>query len=81
MRVLLAFDKFKDALTAPQACEISRDALREKYPDGSFDLCPLADGGEGFSRILTEAANGKMLTASVTGPRGQIGRASCRERV
>ncbi|MEO6568684.1 MAG: glycerate kinase [Opitutaceae bacterium] len=71
MRVLLAFDKFKDALTANQACELAARALREKHPDWSFDLCPLADGGEGFAEILTRAADGQLVRASVAGPRGK----------
>lgn len=71
MRVLLAFDKFKDSLTAEEACATTAQALREKHPDWSLDLCPLADGGEGFSRILTRAAGGVATPLTVTGPRGQ----------
>jgi glycerate 2-kinase len=46
MRVLIAFDKFKDALTAPAACEIARKMIAAQHPDWTLDLCPLADGGE-----------------------------------
>lgn len=70
MRVLLAFDKFKDSLAAEDACAAAAQALRETHPDWSLDLCPLADGGEGFARILTRAAGGVMTTLTVTGPRG-----------
>lgn len=70
MRVLLAFDKFKDSLTAPAACAVAAAALREKHPDWSIDECPLADGGEGFASILTRAASGVMSATAVTGPRG-----------
>lgn len=70
MRVLLAFDKFKDSLTAPAACAAAAAALREKYPDWAIDECPLADGGEGFAPILTRAASGVMIPTTVTGPRG-----------
>jgi glycerate kinase len=72
MRVLLAFDKFKDSLTAREACEITARALQPKHPDWSVDLCPLADGGEGFSTILTQAARGQSIASSVTGPRGDV---------
>ncbi len=71
MRALLAFDKFKDALTARQACEFAADALRQHHPDWQLDLCPLADGGEGFAEILTHAAGGRMQTLPVSGPRGE----------
>ena len=70
MRALLAFDKFKDALTAPQACTITADTLRTLQPSWALDLCPLADGGEGFCSILTRAAGGTLETVTVTGPRG-----------
>ncbi len=70
MRVLLAFDKFKDSLSAPAACELTAAALRAAHPDWTLDLCPLADGGEGFCEILTHAAGGTVETHPVTGPRG-----------
>ena len=70
MRVLLAFDKFKDSLTAPAACDIAACALREAHPDWTLDLAPLADGGEGFCDILTRADGGTIETHLVTGPRG-----------
>jgi len=70
MRALLAFDKFKDALAAPQACAITAGVLRNLQPDWQLDLCPLADGGEGFCSILTAAAHGTLETFTVTGPRG-----------
>ena len=72
MRVLLAFDKFKDSLTAQTACEIAARALGERHRDWSLDLCPLADGGEGFCQILTSAAGGKLRNISVDGPRGGL---------
>lgn len=71
MRVLIAFDKFKDALSAPAACEIARDVLTELKPDWTIEMCPLADGGEGFATILTSAVGGEWHPVEVTGPRGQ----------
>jgi glycerate kinase len=71
MRVLLAFDKFKDSLTAPAACAVAAAAIQERHPDWSIDSCPLADGGEGFADILTRAAGGTLHATPVTGPRGQ----------
>ena len=71
MRVLLAFDKFKDALGAPDACAAAARALAAKRPGWTLDPCPLADGGEGFGPILTGAAHGEIVRATVTGPRGR----------
>ncbi|HTQ31849.1 MAG TPA: glycerate kinase [Opitutaceae bacterium] len=72
MRVLLAFDKFKDSLTARQACDLAARAMRGRHPDWKIDSCPLADGGEGFSEILTAAAGGQSVPCQVTGPRGGL---------
>lgn len=72
MRVLVAFDKFKDSLSAQQACSSAARALRERHKDWRIDVCPLADGGEGFAEILTLAAGGRMAGLQVTGPRGGL---------
>jgi glycerate kinase len=70
MRALIAFDKFKDALSAPEACERAAAALRAVRPSWQLDLCPFTDGGEGFARILTTVAGGERRVVRVTGPRG-----------
>ncbi len=70
MRILIAFDKFKDSLTAREACQRTAAALRIAQPEWSLDLCPLTDGGEGFAEILTGAIGGTLHTVTVSGPRG-----------
>ena len=69
MRVLLAFDKFKHALGAAEACAAVAAALRDLAPTDEIDEAPLTDGGEGFAEILTRAAGGKLLRRQVLGPR------------
>jgi glycerate kinase len=70
MRVLIAFDKFKDALTAEQACAAAAGALRAKHPDWPLDLCPLTDGGEGFTEALAHGQGKRIEHIEVPGPRG-----------
>ena len=70
MRVLPAFDKFKDALSAAQVCHAAATALRVKPPDRMLDCCPLTDGGEGFCTILTTAAKGRLLAQIVRAREG-----------
>ncbi len=70
LRVLLAFDKFKGSLTAPEACAAAAAGLRAAQPDWEIESCPLADGGDGFASILTRAAGGRLERRQVTGPRG-----------
>ena len=69
MRVLLAFDKFKHALSAHAACHAAATAIREAFPNAHTDEAPLADGGEGFCEILTHAAQGKLHKHKISGPR------------
>jgi glycerate kinase len=70
MRVLVAFDKFKDALSARQACEVAASALRAKHPEWQIDACALSDGGDGFEDVLTASTPAKHERCTVTGPRG-----------
>lgn len=70
MRVLVAFDKFKDALTSPDACAVAARAIATAHPTWEIDVCPLTDGGEGFCEILTRAAGGDFEMFTVTGPLG-----------
>jgi glycerate kinase len=72
MRVLIAFDKFKDALTAAEACAVAAAALRERHPGWELDLCPLTDGGEFFCETLTRAARTELRPQNVTGPGGGV---------
>lgn len=71
MRVLVAFDKFKDSLAAPEACRIAAETLRTAHPDWEIDTAPLADGGDGFAAILTTAAGGELGSVPVVGPLGE----------
>jgi glycerate kinase len=71
VRVLVAFDKFKDSLTAVEACTLAVRALRSRHPGWTLDSCPLTDGGDGFADILTAAAHGSSLAFPVTGPRSE----------
>ena len=69
MNVLIAFDKFKDSISAETACDIAAGVLRERRPDWTVETAPLTDGGEGFAEIMTHARAGKLHRENVTGPR------------
>ncbi|MFO8026152.1 MAG: glycerate kinase [Opitutales bacterium] len=71
MNILVAFDKFKDSMSAVRACDAAASGA-QRVLDGevSFTHAPLTDGGEGFCRILTEAAGGHIEYHPVTGPLG-----------
>jgi glycerate 2-kinase len=71
MRVLIAFDKFKGALTAEQACAVVADVLRVEHPDWESDPCPLTDGGDGFAEVLTRACAGVVRDTPVEASGGR----------
>jgi glycerate 2-kinase len=66
--VLVAFDKFKGALDAERACDVAAEVIRSERPGWSVDVAPLTDGGEGFCRIMTQAAGGVLHARQATGP-------------
>ena len=59
MKILIACDKFKGSLSAIEACE----AIAEGLPDHDCELCPIADGGEGFVDALLAVAGGEKVMA------------------
>jgi len=68
MHVLIAFDKFKDSMTALQACDIAHKVIAEDHPEWTIETAPLTDGGEGFCQILTTSAKGRCEAVHVLGP-------------
>jgi len=66
MKILFAFDKFKNALSAAEACEVAREAAAG--PRYQLETCPLTDGGEGFATILGDMLGGQLHEVQVPGP-------------
>lgn len=60
MRVLLACDKFKGSLGAAEACAAVKAGLPAEW---SADICPIADGGEGFVEAMLAGSGGEIVTA------------------
>ncbi|MBK1828049.1 glycerate kinase [Haloferula rosea] len=54
-RILIAPDKFKGSLTAIEAANSIAEGVRRIDPLAEFDLCPIADGGEGFMEAVAKA--------------------------
>ncbi len=61
-RFLIAPDKFKGSLSASEAAAAIAAGICGKYPDAECDLCPIADGGEGFMTTLKLPLNGKWIS-------------------
>src|SRR3712207_5541645 len=68
MRIVIAPDKFKGCLTAPQVCAAIARGVQSVLPNAEIDACPMADGGEGTIDALMAATGGQFETRAVTGP-------------
>ena len=64
MRVLATFDKFKDAISAQDACEIFASEIQDQSEGIHVIECPLTDGGEGFVCILSSSVPTKLVDVS-----------------
>ena len=65
MKIVVALDKFKGSLTAPEACEIVRRALPAT---AEIIVKPMADGGDGTADALHAALGGEWISKRVAGP-------------
>lgn len=71
MRFVIAPDSFKSSASAKEVAQAIADGLKVAFPDGEYDLIPMADGGEGTVEALVAATGGKIVHATVTGPLGE----------
>ncbi len=62
MRILVAMDKFKGSLSAAEAGGAVVRGLRAVFPQAEFDLCPIADGGEGTADAVVAALGGSWVS-------------------
>lgn len=76
MRILVAPDKFRGSLEAYEVCLAIEEGIHLAYPDAHVVSVPLADGGEGTTKILTEQSQGKYLSVNVRDPLGRLVEAS-----
>lgn len=70
MHVLLCPDSFKGSLSSPDVASAMSDGLRQVSPDVTTETIPMADGGEGMARIVTDAIGGEWRQVTVEGPNG-----------
>lgn len=68
MKFVIAPDSFKGGMTAKEAATAIQTGLERIYPNAEYVKVPMADGGEGTVQSLVDATNGKLVSASVTGP-------------
>ena len=67
--MLVAPDKFKGSVTAPQAATALASGLTDARPELRVVTCPVADGGEGTVEAAV-ASGFRSRSATVRGPLG-----------
>jgi glycerate 2-kinase len=70
VRVLVAPDKFRGTLTAPQAARAVQAGWLRARPDDAVECLPMADGGEGTLEAMVDGLGGWVERARVAGPLG-----------
>ena len=68
MKIIIAPDKFKGSLTAPQVAQAMAEGVRLIDPTIEVHQLPLADGGEGSAAVLTQAVGGQITTIAAKDP-------------
>ena len=71
MKVVIAVDSFKGSLSTSEASGSIAEGILRVYKSVEITRLPLADGGEGTARAITEAREGQMQQVSVCGPLGE----------
>lgn len=68
MNFLIATDKFKGTLSAFEAASAIERGIRRSLPKASIDIFPMADGGDGFSRVMKHHLNTKTVRTKSVDP-------------
>jgi glycerate kinase len=71
MRIIIAPDSFKGNMGAPLVCSTIEAGILRADKKAKIYKTPLADGGEGTARAVTEAAGGEFVQVTVHGPLGK----------
>jgi glycerate 2-kinase len=71
VRILIAPDKFKGALSARDAAENIAAGLREVLHAAKIDIVPMADGGEGTAEVIAQALGASWVTCPAHDPLGR----------
>jgi glycerate kinase len=71
MRILIAPDKFKGALSAREVADSIAAGLRDVLPDAKIDIAPMADGGEGTAEVISQALGAAWVKCKAHDPLGR----------
>ncbi|MCB1085955.1 MAG: glycerate kinase [Verrucomicrobiae bacterium] len=73
LRLLVASDKFKGSMSGAEACQAIADGVIETlgFDRVNVRILPIADGGEGMAKGITEAKEGHWVEAIASDPLGR----------
>lgn len=71
MKILIAPDSFKESLSARQVATTIAKGFAQVFPQASYQLMPLADGGEGTVEVLIDALKGQWHEVASVDPLGR----------
>ena len=71
LKVVFAIDKMKGCLSSLECGEAAAKGLMRAIPTASYEVRPLADGGEGTVQAVTQGCNGRFEYVKATGPLGK----------
>jgi glycerate kinase len=67
LKAIIAIDSFKGCLTSQEAGKAAMAA----FPSGEATVVPISDGGEGFTKVITELLDGIFRKVNCTDPLGR----------
>jgi glycerate kinase len=68
MRILIAPDSYKNALSALEVARSLKAGLQKVFENAEFEILPMADGGEGTVEALIDATQGEKIKTAVHDP-------------
>jgi len=68
MKILIAPDSYKNALSALEVAKSLKSGLQKVFSDADFEILPMADGGEGTVEALIDATQGEIIKTTVHDP-------------
>ena len=71
MKIVIAPDSYKESLSALEVAQAVEAGFRQVFPDATYVLVPVADGGEGTVDAMVAATGGRRARVAVTGPLGE----------
>ncbi len=71
MKIVLAADSFKGSNSSRNVGEALKRGMERIYPTAEYLIIPIADGGEGTTEAVLEAAGGELRSFTVTSPLGE----------